>query len=136
MPRKQTAPPKQRGKPPTGGETTKVEVTDDAAAEQLEEELVENAEAEGAGEGPSKRTSPTKKRGRGRPPKAKGKGKSAVTEVAAEEEVADDDEEVAETNGENVKQYWLMKAEQEDREETASDGSVVSVPFSPFVAPH
>lgn len=133
MPRKEAAPPKKRGRPPRGGETTKVEVADEAAAEQLEEELVENAEAEGAGEEPSKRTSPKKKRGR--PAKAKGKGKSAVTEDTAEEEVVEE-EDVAETNGENVKQYWLMKAEQEDREETLSDGSVVSIPLSPPIDLH
>jgi hypothetical protein len=134
VPRKETAPPKKRGRPPRGGETTKVEVADEAAAEQLEEELVENAEAEGAGEEPSKRTSPKKKRGR--PAKAKAKGKSAVTEGAAEEEVVEEEEEIAETNGENVKQYWLMKAEQEDREETLSDGSVVSIPLSPLIDLH
>jgi hypothetical protein len=133
VPRKEAAPPKKRGRPPRGGETTKVEVADEAAAEQLEEELVENAEAEGAGEEPSKRTSPKKKRGR--PAKAKGKGKSAVTEDTAEEEVVEE-EDVAETNGENVKQYWLMKAEQEDREETLSDGSVVSIPLSPPIDLH
>jgi hypothetical protein len=88
--------------------------------------LVENAEAEGDGEGPSKRTSPLKKRGRGRPPKAKGKGKSAVTEAAAEEEDVDGDEEAETANGVSVKQYWLMKAEQEGREETLRDGSTVS----------
>ena len=108
-------------------------VADDAAAEQLEGELVDSAEAEGDGDGPSKRISPLKKRGRGRPPKAKGKGKSAVTEAAAEEDV--DEEEEAETaNGVDVKQYWLMKAEQEDREETLEDGSVVSTLSSPLAS--
>ena len=88
--------------------------------------MVDSAEAEGA-EGPSKRTSPLKKRGRGRPPKANGKGKAAVTEAAVEEEDDDDEEEeVVVANGVSVKQYWLMKAEQEDREETLEDGSVVS----------
>ena len=131
MSRKEAAPPKKRGRPPHGGETTQPAVADEAAAEQLEDELVENAEAQGAGEGPSKRTSPKKKRGR----PAKAKGKSAVTADAAEEEVAEE-EEAVETNGANVKQYWLMKAEQEDREETLSDGSVVSVLLSSFVALH
>ena len=121
VPEGETAPPKRRGRPPKGGETTKVEVADEAAAEQLEGELVETAEAEG----PSKRTkSPSKKRGR--PIKAKGKAKTAVTEVVDEEEDLDEEDVAEATNEESTKQYWLMKAEQEDRQETLSDGSVVS----------
>lgn len=123
MPLDETAPPKRRGRPPKGEQTTQVEVADEAAAEQLEEELVETAKA--GTEEPSKPTSSLKKK-RGRPSKAK--GKSAVTEGVAEEEQVEEDE--AETaNGESVKQYWLMKAEQEDREDTLGDGSVVSISF-------
>ena len=133
MPKTETAPPKKRGRPPKGGETTKVEAADEAAAEQLEEELVETAEAEA--KGPSKRTkSPSKKRGR--PAKAKGKAKSTVTEVAEEQQDVDQEEDAGATNGESTKRYWLMKAEQEDREETLNDGSVVScfLPTTSYIA--
>ena len=95
--------------------------------------MVENAageveaEAQGAEDGPSKRTSPTKKK-RGRPAKAK-KATPVDEEDAVEEE---EDLGVEEQDGAaNGVSYWLMKAEQEDREETMKDGSVVSVPGAP-----
>ena len=47
---KQKAPPKKRGTPPKGGETTHVEAEDEAAAEQLEEELVDAVVNEAAEE--------------------------------------------------------------------------------------
>ena len=107
---------------------------DEAAAEQLEEELVETAKAEeGAEEAPSKLTSPTKKRGR--PPKAKGKGKGkavATTDGAADDVIVEVEAEQDETAADGVtgKQFWLMKAEQEDREETLKDGSVFNAKFT------
>ena len=92
--------------------------------------MVETAEAEGAAEEPSKRTSPTKKRGR--PAKGlKGKGKAATaTAVDGAAELVEEEDDAV-TNGVAAKQYWLMKAEQEDREETLKDGSTVS-PFTTF----
>ena len=88
---------------------------------------METTKAEGAEDAeaaPSKRTSPTKKRGR--PPKAKGKGKNVSTAVDGAEDV-DEEEQDGMTNGVTGKQYWLMKAEQEDREEKLKDGSVVRI---------
>ena len=121
VPEEENAPPKKRGRPPKGGETTKVAADDGAAAEQLEEELVDAVVDEGAAE-TSKPTFPTRKRGR------PAKGKQAAVAVTADAE-AEDLEEInvaglaVDASG---KQYWLMKAEQEDREETLKDGGVVS----------
>lgn len=79
---------------------------------------------EGADE-PSKRQ-PAKKRGR---PPGKGKGKKAVAKEELEKEAdADDENDVEGTSGR--KNYWLMKAEQEDREETLKDGSVFNSKFT------
>ena len=108
------APPKKRGRPPKGGETTQVAAEDEAAAEQLEEELVDAVDA------PSKPISSVKKGkgGRGRPKK--------VTAEHEADEVDTEEEGSSTTN----KQYWLMKAEQEDREETLEDGSVFNAKFT------
>ena len=125
MPKKETAPPKKRGRPPKGGETTQVTADDSAAAEQLEEELVDAVEDQGAP------ASPVKK-GRGRPP-AKGRGKKASATPAAAD--VDDTKQVEEEDVVNDvapsdKQFWLMKAEQEDNEQTLKDGSVYNSKFT------
>lgn len=116
------APPKKRGRPPKGGETTKIEADDDAAAEQLEEELVD--EAEGAKDGPSKQAPSPKKRGR--PAKGKGKGKAVAAAVVEEDDEVNDDAQ-AEAAGVSGTNYWLMKAEQEGREEILENGETVSI---------
>ena len=72
-------------------------------------------------EAPSKRKFPTKKSGKATT--AERRGKQAVT---ADEEDIDAEEQ----DGSDGKQYWLMKAEQEDREETLSDGSVFNSKFT------
>lgn len=94
---------------------------DEAAAEQLEEELEERVEAAGA---PSKQASHTKKGGR---PAKKAAGKAAATPAIhdnTEQTAADEEDNMDTLAGKN---YWLMKAEQEDREEVLSDGSTVSL---------
>ena len=111
------APPKKRGRPPKGGETTKVDYLEEAAAEQLEDELVEAAAEEPIDE-PSKPISSVK-RGRGRPKKA--------SAIAVADDMAVDEEDIKEATG---KRYWLMKAEQEDREETLEDGTVFNARFT------
>ncbi|SMY23264.1 unnamed protein product [Zymoseptoria tritici ST99CH_1A5] len=109
VPEEETPPPKRRGSSPHGGETTKMDGDDDAAAGQLEDELMGDADDGGT---PEPAITATKK-GRG------GKGKAKMTE---EEEEAD-----VSSSG---KQYWLMKAEQEDRDETAKSGRVVNTKFT------
>jgi hypothetical protein len=150
VPKAEIAPPKKRGRPPKGGETTKIEADDGAAAEQLEEELVEEVEAEttaeaapdtGAASKPTA-SSTTLPKKRGRPPK---KGKRQATSKAApstgmtdgavdipeeeEEAEADDEEEVEVSDGTN---YWLMKAEQQGQEQTLEDGTIVSLSVMHF----
>nr|OQO12541.1 hypothetical protein B0A51_16928 [Rachicladosporium sp. CCFEE 5018] len=90
-----TPAPRKRHSGPKGGETTKIATDDGAAADQLEEELVETAEST------TKRKAPAAK---------KGKGKAAAS-----------------TSG---KQYWLLKAEQIDREETLKSGRVFNSKFT------
>ncbi|KAK3702931.1 hypothetical protein LTR37_014780 [Vermiconidia calcicola] len=110
------AAPKKRGRPPRGGETTKAESDDQAAAEQLEDELddvVDDADA------PSKNTSLTVKRGR----PAKGKGKQAATSTDAADEQEQDE-------GSTGTKFWLMKAEQVDRVETLENGDEYNAKFT------
>ncbi|KAK6418710.1 hypothetical protein LTR95_017163 [Oleoguttula sp. CCFEE 5521] len=90
-----TPAPRKRHSGPKGGETTKIATDDGAAADQLEEELVETTEVA------IKHKAPAAK---------KGKGKAAAS-----------------TSG---KQYWLMKAEQIDREETLKSGRVFNSKFT------
>ncbi|TKA72444.1 hypothetical protein B0A55_08000 [Friedmanniomyces simplex] len=84
------AAPKKRGRPPKGGETTKSHADEEAAEEQLEEELLDSNDAEGA------------EIGEPAPP----------------------------PSSSNSKRYWLMKAEQEDREERAHNGTVINTKFT------
>ncbi len=112
------APPKKRGRPPKGGETTYPKVHDEAAAEQLEDELVDAVETDQPG-----KPLPAK-RGRGRPKRGSVKPATASNAQEEEAEAAEDAEEVT------TKQHWLMKAEQEDREETLPDGSVFNAKFT------
>lgn len=108
-------PPKKRGRPPKGGETTKIDTDDQAAAEQLEEELVDAVEEPKA----------PAKRGQGRPPKKAGGKKAAAIANDEDSDMADGVHETAVGT-----QYWLMKAEQEDREEVLKDGSVYNTKFT------
>lgn len=92
--------PRKRGSGPKGGETTKITADDDAAADQLEEELVDTAEAEddeGAADEKRKRNLPFD----GEHSSNAKKSNSAIADAALE---------AGEDGG---KQYWLMKAEQE-----------------------
>jgi predicted RNA-binding protein with PUA-like domain len=98
VPDEETPPPKQRGSSPHGGETTKMEGDDDAAADQLEDELMDNAVT------PQATATVTKK------------GKAKVTETDKPHD--------------SGKQYWLMKAEQEDRDEAAKSGRIVNTKFT------
>ncbi|KAK6412752.1 hypothetical protein LTR95_017928 [Oleoguttula sp. CCFEE 5521] len=91
-----TPAPRKRHSGPKGGETTKISTDDGAAADQLEEELIETAEPV------TKRKAPAAKKG-------KGKATAALT---------------------SGKQYWLMKAEQIDREETLKSGRVFNSKFT------
>ena len=84
------------------------------------------AASEGA-EQPSKPASPIKKKGR--PAKAKGK-KAAVTAVVETEDADEEADQNAVDEEVSGKQYWLMKAEQVDREETLNDGSVFNAKFT------
>ncbi|KAK5126569.1 hypothetical protein LTR85_009503 [Meristemomyces frigidus] len=110
------APPRKRGRPPYGGETTKQDEDAELAAEQLEDELIAEAQSE---------ASPTRKR-KPKPSTTtakKGKAKASLTGP-------DTDEAIQATESAGGKQYWLMKAEQEDREETTTDGSTVNTKFT------
>lgn len=102
-------PPRKRGLPPYGGETTKNDAEDEIAAEQLEEELMDEANDVAV---PA--TEPAK-RGRGRPP---GKGKQAGAAVVAD---------ATSTSGQ---QFWLMKAEQEGHDEILANGDVYNTKFT------
>ncbi|KAI7484876.1 hypothetical protein KC357_g3142 [Hortaea werneckii] len=108
----EAAPPHKRGEPPHGGESNYPEADQDQAEEQLEDELLDEVERS------DKKASGTRKStnedldgasaDRNKPPRAQG----------------------AQSRGGNAKTYWLMKAEQEDREEKAPDGSSVNVKFT------
>ncbi|EMC94570.1 hypothetical protein BAUCODRAFT_35805 [Baudoinia panamericana UAMH 10762] len=102
----ETEPRRKRGRPPKGGETTKQAEDDEAAADQLEGELNETAEAA------EKQEAVTSKR--------KAPFKSQAKKPANHE---------AEQTG-TSQQYWLMKAEQEDREEKTHDGTVINTKFT------
>lgn len=117
VPEDETPPPKKRGRSPRGGETTKISGDDDAAADQLEDELVDDT-AEQA------KIKPSTAREKG-----KGKGKSAQADLTPHEEekvnAGEDLEQVS-----SGKQYWLMKAEQEDREEPLANGEMFNTKFT------
>ena len=106
VPEADTAPPKKRGRPPRGGETTKITSDDSAAAEQLEEELMETADE----------------------PVAADEADTVATNGDASDEVLRK-RAPAESSG-TGKQFWLMKAEQEDREEETKSGKMFNTKFT------
>ena len=107
VPEDETAPPRKRGRPPKGGETTQASEDQEAAEEQLENELIDEAKA-------SNKTSTVKGKGR--------KGEAAIDDKVDRVQTV--------TGKEGERMYWLMKAEQEDRDEPAADGTPVNVKFT------
>jgi hypothetical protein len=107
VPEAETAPPKKRGRPPKGGETTKITTDDSAAAEQLEEELKETADE----------------------PEAADEADTVATNGDASDEVLRKRAPAAESSS-TGKQFWLMKAEQEDREEETKSGKMFNTKFT------
>lgn len=105
--------PEKRGRVLKRGEITRIEADDEAVAKQLEGELEDNAK-----EYKSKKTAPRKRSG----PTTKVKAINAIKPNV--------DADGADGEGSEDRQYWLMKAEQEDREETAPDGSLVNTKFT------
>lgn len=124
VPKAAKAPPKKRGRPPQGGETTKAAADDEAAAEQLEEELEDRVEAAVA---PSKQVPLTKKKP-GKPAKKAKSNSNATAAAENEQEVGVALEKEGGDEAVGGKNYWLMKAEQEDREEVLKDGRTVRHP--------
>ncbi|USW48242.1 Putative EVE domain, PUA-like superfamily, AT hook, DNA-binding protein [Septoria linicola] len=110
-PEDQQPTPKKRGAPPYGGETTKVDSDDDAAAEQLEEELQDEVDEP---------ISAPKKRGR--PAKGKGKAMQAATNDVALQSSG--------PTSAQGRQYWLMKAEQDGHDVQLKDGSTFNTRFT------
>jgi predicted RNA-binding protein with PUA-like domain len=92
----------QMSSPKRGGPTTKVHAQEVAAEQQLEEELLDTA----AAAAPTDATAGAEK---AEPEGEKGEPKHAST---------------------SRRQYWLMKAEQEDRFETAHNGSQINTKFT------
>ncbi|RMY32229.1 hypothetical protein D0866_06751 [Hortaea werneckii] len=109
----EAAPPHKRGEPPHGGESNYPEEDQDQAEEQLEDELLDEVERS------DKKASGTRKstnQGLDKAPADRNKPPRAPA--------------AAESRDGRAKMYWLMKAEQEDREEKAPDGSSVNVKFT------
>ncbi|KAI7222409.1 hypothetical protein KC333_g1149 [Hortaea werneckii] len=109
----EAAPPHKRGEPPHGGESNYPEEDQDQAEEQLEDELLDEVERS------DKKASGTRKstnQGLEKAPADRNKPPRAPA--------------AAESRDGKAKMYWLMKAEQEDREEQAPDGSSVNVKFT------
>ena len=87
-------------------------------------------EAEGAAtDAPRKEPSRTTKRGRGRPAKAQG---ATTSTVAANNALDEEEAEGAPAENASQQQFYLFKAEQEDREETLKDGTAVSISIALF----
>ncbi|KYG48235.1 hypothetical protein M433DRAFT_2143 [Acidomyces richmondensis BFW] len=95
------------------GETNRIGADDEAVARKLEAKLVNATE-----EYNSKTAAPLKRSG------------SVTQGKAVNAKRPDVDADGADKEGSGDRQYWLMKAEQEDREETAPDGSVVNTKFT------
>ena len=95
------AAPKKRGRPPKGGATTKASVDEEAAEAQLEEELLDSTT-----------------------------GAAADAPVADAEEATGERAPTPAPAARQMKRYWLMKAEQEDREEHAHNGAVINTKFT------
>lgn len=110
--------PRKRGRPPKGGETTKVTGDDAAAADQLEDELVDAADdSEDA-------TDKSKSGKRKAPANKAASSKKGVKGKAKANDAAD------EADSGSGKNYWLLKAEQEDREVTVNSGKVINTKFT------
>ncbi|RMY78010.1 hypothetical protein D0862_13451 [Hortaea werneckii] len=109
----EAAPPHKRGEPPHGGESNYPEEDQDQAEEQLEDELLDEVERS------DKKASGTRK--------STNQGRSEAT---ADRDKPPRAPAAAESRDGRAKMYWLMKAEQEDREEKAPDGSSVNVKFT------
>ena len=120
MPAAPNAPaPRKRGRPPFVGQTTKVASDNVDAADQLEDELVDAVQ-----EAPtSKRKAPAKKQ---KTTKAAKSNKATDADAADLEEYAAEGS-VQEDSG---KRYWLLKAEQEDREVTLKSGETFNTKFT------
>ncbi|KAI7191067.1 hypothetical protein D0869_11165 [Hortaea werneckii] len=112
-PKDEAAPPHKRGEPPHGGESNYPEEDQDQAEEQLEDELLDEVERSDK-KAPGTRKSTNQ--GLDKAPADRNKPPRAPA--------------AAESRDGRAKMYWLMKAEQEDREEKAPDGSSVNVKFT------
>ncbi|KAK3110256.1 hypothetical protein LTR53_015634 [Teratosphaeriaceae sp. CCFEE 6253] len=141
-----TEPAKKRGRP---GKAAAAKAKDEDADEESEE-----APAPKKKRGPPAKAAPKKEavagegkaapKKRGRPPKGGETTKASVDDEAAEQQLegelagsagADAADAGAAETGELVpppepKRFWLMKAEQEDREETAHNGAVINTKFT------
>jgi hypothetical protein len=107
VPEDETAPPKKRGRPPKGGETTKITSDDTAAAEQLEEDLKETADE----------------------PDAVEEADTTAAHGDADDDALRNPAPATKSSG-SGKQFWLMKAEQEDREEETKSGKMFNTKFT------
>ncbi|CAK4030645.1 Thymocyte nuclear 1 [Lecanosticta acicola] len=114
VPENEAAPPKRRGRPPKGGETTRISRDDEAAAEQLEDELIETADEKTGAASNRKSKAPLTK---------KGKGKAA-------QEVPIDTKSDEGEQSERGKKYWLMKAEQEGHDVPIQAGGTFNTTFT------
>lgn len=110
VPEDETAPPKRRGRPPKGGETTKIAADEEAVDEQLEEELQDAAEE------PQQAETATSKR-----KAVKGKSKAPKAAEDEKEETLDD---------ESSANYWLMKAEQDGHDVKVKSGETINTTFT------
>ncbi|KAI7657963.1 hypothetical protein KC318_g11509, partial [Hortaea werneckii] len=109
----EAAPPHKRGEPPHGGESNYPEEDQDQAEEQLEDELLDEVERS------DKKASGTRK-----------STKEGLEKAPADRNKPPRAPAAAESRDGRAKMYWLMKAEQEDREEKAPDGSSINVKFT------
>nr|POE77424.1 thymocyte nuclear protein 1 [Quercus suber] len=117
VPEEEDGPPFTRHKAPFGGETTVVHEDEEAAADQLEGEMLETASD------PADAT--TRKRKASAVIARQGKGTGTKKAV-----VNNDDAENATSATPLDRSYWLMKAEQEDRFETTRGGEVINTRFT------
>ncbi|KAK5700574.1 hypothetical protein LTR97_005091 [Elasticomyces elasticus] len=124
--------PKKRGRPAKAAAAPKKAATANTKAK---------AAPKKASAATSSETAAPKKRGR--PAKGGTTTKAAVDEDAAEAQPEEELADAADADGEEAetgelppaqvqtsKRYWLMKAEQEDREESSHDGTVINTRFT------
>lgn len=121
VPEEEEGPPFTRHEAPLGGETTVAGEDGEAAAEQLEDELLDTTEEIGNAVN-SKRKAPIAKMG-----KAKGKAANKALTNGADDEAIDAAVASAKPF---AKSFWLMKAEQEDRLEPTKSGQVINTKFT------